>query len=132
MDRAQAQSKLKDTPLVPCTEASLLYARELESQLLEAEIPAILGKPPAKDCCSSGGCACASRFQVLVAKDDFPKAMAMFQDEFARALAEEGLGTPLVPLGAEPEGEGEPPCPACGHAAALVDGACAGCGLQLE
>ncbi len=132
MKHADAQLKLKDAPLVPCTEASLLYARELEAQLLEAEIPAILGKPPAKECCSTGACACASRFQVLVAKDDFPKAMQMFQEEFQAALAEEGLGQPLMPLGAEPEGEGEPPCPACGHAAPLEEGACAGCGLQLE
>ena len=27
--------------------------------------------------------------------------------------------------------DGELPCPACGHAAALVDGACADCGLHL-
>ena len=26
----------------------------------------------------------------------------------------------------------EPPCPACGTAAPLVDGACSDCGLQLE
>lgn len=26
----------------------------------------------------------------------------------------------------------ELPCPACGHAAPLVEGACADCGLQLE
>jgi hypothetical protein len=25
-----------------------------------------------------------------------------------------------------------PPCPACGTAAALVEGACSDCGLQLE
>jgi hypothetical protein len=132
MKHADAQQQLKDATLVPCTEASLLYARELEAQLLEAEIPVVLGKPPEKECCSSGGCACSSRFQVLVRKDDFEKVMKMFHEEFAQALAEEGLGQPLMPLSAEPEGDGEPPCPACGHAAPLVDGACAGCGLQLE
>jgi hypothetical protein len=26
----------------------------------------------------------------------------------------------------------EPPCPACGTAAPLVDGACSDCGLQLD
>jgi predicted amidophosphoribosyltransferase len=26
----------------------------------------------------------------------------------------------------------DPPCPACGTAAPLVDGACSDCGLQLE
>jgi hypothetical protein len=29
-------------------------------------------------------------------------------------------------------GDGELPCPACGTAAPLVDGACSDCGLQLE
>ncbi len=29
-----------------------------------------------------------------------------------------------------PEGE-EPPCPCCGTAAPLIDGACSDCGLQL-
>lgn len=32
---------------------------------------------------------------------------------------------------AEPEGDGEPPCPACGTAAPLIRGACSDCGLQL-
>lgn len=32
---------------------------------------------------------------------------------------------------AAPDGE-EPPCPACGTAAPLVDGACSDCGLMLE
>lgn len=31
----------------------------------------------------------------------------------------------------EVDGEDEPPCPACGTAAPLVDGACSDCGLQL-
>ncbi len=132
MNRSDADARLKDAPLVPCTEASLLYARELEAQLLEAEIAATLAKPPAKACCGSGGCGCASRFQVMVRKDEFEKAIGLFQGEFQEALAREGLGQGLVSLGVEPEGEGEPPCPACGHAAPLVEGACAGCGLQLE
>ena len=28
--------------------------------------------------------------------------------------------------------DGEPPCPACGTAAPLIDGACSDCGIQLE
>ncbi len=132
MNRTQADEVLKGSTLVPCTEASLLWARQLEEQLLGAEIPAVLGKPPKKECCGSGGCGCASRFQVMVRKEDFEKAVGLFQGEFVEALAREGLNAGVVALGVEPEGEGEPPCPACGHAAALVDGACAGCGLQLE
>jgi hypothetical protein len=132
MNRTDADALLKDSKLVPCTEASLLWARQLEEQLLGAEIAAMLGKPPAKACCGSGKCGCAARFQVMVRKEDFEKAVGLFQNDFAAALEREGLNPGLVALGVEPEGDGEPPCPACGHAAALVEGACAGCGLQLE
>ena len=45
-------------------------------------------------------------------------------------LAREGLA-PVELATAEADGE-HPPCPACGTAAALVDGACSDCGLQLE
>jgi predicted amidophosphoribosyltransferase len=44
-------------------------------------------------------------------------------------LAREGL----VPVQVAMAGDAEhPACPACGTAAALVDGACSDCGLQLE
>jgi hypothetical protein len=36
---------------------------------------------------------------------------------------------PAVPLDLSGD---EPPCPACGTAAPLVDGACSDCGLRLE
>lgn len=32
---------------------------------------------------------------------------------------------------ADVDDDGEPPCPACGTAAPLVDGACSDCGLHL-
>ena len=45
-------------------------------------------------------------------------------------------GMQLVPMkvdGAAPvEAAGDPPCPACGTAAPLVEGACSDCGLQLD
>ena len=47
-------------------------------------------------------------------------------------LEREGVDPADLRLGIE-AGEGEePPCPACGTAAAPVDGACGECGLQLE
>ena len=46
-------------------------------------------------------------------------------------LEREGV-TSAAPMGIEAaEGE-EPPCPACGTAAPLVEGCCSDCGLQLE
>ena len=44
-------------------------------------------------------------------------------------LAREGLAPVQVAMADDAE---HPPCPACGTAAALVDGACSDCGLQLE
>jgi hypothetical protein len=46
------------------------------------------------------------------------------------ALAREGLAPLVAQAGAEDSEH--PPCPACGTAAALVEGACSDCGLALE
>lgn len=43
-------------------------------------------------------------------------------------LGREGL-TPVATVAVE---GGDPPCPACGTAAPLVEGACSDCGLVLE
>ena len=54
----------------------------------------------------------------------------LLHGEWAAMLAREGV-QPLcaIPTGSDNE---HPPCPACGTAAPLVDGACSDCGLQLE
>jgi hypothetical protein len=44
-------------------------------------------------------------------------------------LAREGLAPIEITAAADAE---HLPCPACGTAAPLVDGACSDCGLQLE
>lgn len=44
-------------------------------------------------------------------------------------LAREGLVPVEAALATDAE---HPPCPACGTAAPLVEGACSDCGLQLE
>jgi predicted amidophosphoribosyltransferase len=44
-------------------------------------------------------------------------------------LAREGLLPVEVAIATDAE---HPPCPACGTAAPLVEGACSDCGLQLE
>ena len=45
------------------------------------------------------------------------------------ALAREGL-SPVAPAVVDEDAE-HPPCPACGTAAPLVEGACSDCGLVL-
>lgn len=57
------------------------------------------------------------------------------QNDWLAMVAKEGtLGQAVVmrPGEAGEEPEGELPCPACGTAAPLVDGACSDCGLVLE
>jgi hypothetical protein len=50
--------------------------------------------------------------------------------EWAAMLAREG-NAPVCAAAPAADSE-DPPCPACGTAAPLVDGACSDCGLQLE
>ncbi|GMU60392.1 MAG: hypothetical protein AMXMBFR34_21550 [Myxococcaceae bacterium] len=132
MERSAADELLKDLELVPVLEGPVIQAKELERQLLAADIPVLLAKPPAKPCCA-GGCGCGSKLQLLLREEDVPKVGQLMQAEWLEALRREGTMTEasLVPLKVAAEGE-EPPCPACGFAAPLKDGACADCGLQLE
>jgi hypothetical protein len=68
--------------------------------------------------------------QVVVRKEDAPRIAQQMRDEWNESLEREGFA-PVDAL--PPAGEdGEPPCPACGTAAPLKDGACSDCGLQLE
>jgi predicted amidophosphoribosyltransferase len=52
------------------------------------------------------------------------------RSEWRDQLAMEGLA-PVTAAASAVAGD-EPPCPACGTAAPLVDGACSDCGLHLE
>jgi hypothetical protein len=53
----------------------------------------------------------------------------LLRDDWRSHLAREGLEPVDVAVASDAE---YPPCPACGTAAALVEGACSDCGLQLE
>lgn len=112
--------------MVPCLTAPLPEAKELLAACEAADIPAVLARDA---CCGKGGCGCAPKMQLLVAPDDVPVVAKLLRDRWASLLEREG--TAEVSLFVEPA-EGEPPCPACGTAAPLVEGACSGCGLQLE
>lgn len=54
----------------------------------------------------------------------------LMQSEWLQMVEREGMAEAVQPAG-EPAGDEDPPCPACGTAAPLVDGACSDCGLQL-
>ncbi len=138
MDRTSADELLTGNPLVPCIEGAVAYAKELERSLLDAEIPALLAKPPSKACCGSGGCGCGAKVQVMVREADLPRVAQLFREEWMQAVQREGTidAMQLVPMkveGAVPlDPLADPPCPACGTAAPLVEGACSDCGLQLD
>jgi len=132
MERRAADELLKDVELVPLLEGTVLQAKEFERQLLSRDIPVMLAQPPAKACCG-GSCGCGLKLQVLVREEDVPKVGQLMQAEWLEAVRREGTlpEASLVPLKMPAEGE-EPPCPACGFAGPLKEGACADCGLQLE
>jgi hypothetical protein len=114
---------------VPAAEASIPDAKRLVERCQEAGIDAVLGRT---ESCASGGC--TPKAQVLVHPDDVPRVTALLQHEWLESAAREGTVAPdfvekLRAAAADPEGE--PPCPACGTAAPLVDGACSDCGLKL-
>ena len=79
--------------------------------------------------------------ELLVQEQDLPQYAKMMRDDWMESLHQEG--TLKTDRSAEPiaqavgqagahEPDGEPPCPACGTAAPLVDGCCTDCGLHLE
>src|SRR5690606_34958939 len=114
-------------------EGPIAAVKEFERECLLREIPVLLAKAPPKACCGSGGCGCGGKIQLLAREEDIPRIEEFFRAKWLE-LAQQTMGEGLVQLKAQqevPEGE-EPPCPACGTAAPLKDGACSDCGLQLE
>lgn len=66
-----------------------------------------------------------------------PKVAALMQREWIALVEAEGTGAMCRPPSLEPSAavhadSDDLPCPACGTAAPLVEGACSDCGLQLE
>ncbi|OGQ26297.1 MAG: hypothetical protein A2138_17360 [Deltaproteobacteria bacterium RBG_16_71_12] len=65
----------------------------------------------------------------MIAVADLPRAGELLRRRFEQLIAKEGVGsfnTEAIDLSAA-----EVQCPACGHAGALAEGACADCGLFL-
>jgi hypothetical protein len=122
----EALKQLADAEVVPCVSAGIADAKEILDTCLAADIPAILDR---QDSCHGHGHADAIRIDLCVRPEDLPKVMAMMHERWQSLLDQEGT----LPSQTAPSAEcDEPPCPACGTAAPLQDGACTGCGLQLE
>jgi hypothetical protein len=113
--------------LVPCLVAPMGDAKEILAACEDAEIEASLSRDA---CCGKSGCGCAPKMQLMVARGDVPRVARLLQSRWDDLLAREGV-EPEEAAAAPADGE-NPPCPACGTAAPLVEGACSDCGLQLE
>ncbi len=126
----EAEEALAGAEVVPLGEANLAEARELVSLCLATGVPAAIGS--AEECrgsCAPGGC--APKVRILVRPADAKRVHELLRDRWLEMVRREGtLENARSSAPADPDGE--PPCPACGTAAPLVDGACSDCGLQLE
>ena len=122
----EAEEMLDGLPLVPCLSGSLPEMKAIRERCLAAGIPVMLG-------CPSPGQSCGTRTHLLVEEDDVPRVAEVLRGDWRDALIREGL-SPADVASAPPiadDSDEEPPCPACGHAGPLVEGACADCGLVV-
>ena len=120
MDDEQATEELGEDELVPAIQGTLDDIKKMRAQCLAADIPvAVSGQP-------GGG-----KFVLMVREADVPQVSALLRSEWREHIEREGTGG-LGLFGVEAKEGEEPPCPACGTAAPLVEGACSECGLQLE
>jgi hypothetical protein len=120
MTEDEAAEAIGEGELIPAVAGSLDDIKQMRAECLAADIPvAVL--PPSQP---------GDKFVLMVLQQDMPKVMTFLQRDWSAAIEREGMGSGLFGVEAK-EGE-EPPCPACGTAAPLVDGACSECGLQLE
>jgi hypothetical protein len=125
MTPQEAEKALAEAEVVPCMEMPLADARKLVEACLAEGVPALVHR----EACSKPSC--SPKFQVLVRPEDTSRVAGLLHQRWMDSLQREGLVPAGQPLHALPE-DGEPPCPACGTAAPLVQGACSDCGLQLE
>jgi hypothetical protein len=65
-----------------------------------------------------------------VQEADIPRFVQLTQMDWLGTVQQEGTTGAFHDL--SPNQDGELPCPACGTAAPLVEGACSDCGLVLE
>lgn len=120
--------------VVPCLQLGLSDAKRLRDALLDAGVPASLGRD---DHCTKG---CSPKVLLLARPGDVPRIAELLKEEWVGMLANEcgmddrtvaAFGAQAAPLGDLEQGD--PPCPACGHAGPLgEDGACGDCGLVLS
>ncbi len=129
MNEEDVDQLLADVEVVACAQAALAEAKELRDACLEADIPALLSRAA---CCGSGGCGCAPKLALYARPEDVPRIARLMQTRWQDLALREGTVGPDSGFVGGGAGSDATPCPACGTAAPLVNGACTDCGLQLE
>ncbi len=128
MTELEALERLRELDTVTVAEGALANIKELQLKCLAEDIPALAARPD--DSCKTGGC--SVKLRLIVGADDVSQVAALLDREWRQLLAREGTVGELIVTGAAELGpDDEPPCPACGTAAPLVEGACSDCGLVL-
>jgi hypothetical protein len=133
LSQRDVEAALEGAEVIPVANAGVAEAKEIVAACLAAGVPAMLGRD---DHCTKG---CAPKLFVLAREEDAPRIAQVMQSRWRDDAIKDGAGQRVIATGVkaameafdESNPDAEPPCPACGHAAALVDGACAECGLQL-
>jgi hypothetical protein len=123
--KEEALKELQDAEVVPCISGGIVDIKEVLDACLALGIPAVLDRQ--ESCGAHGGC--TPKIDLCVRPDDLPRVMTMMRERWQNLLDQEGTLPDYADAAAESE---EPPCPACGTVAPLVEGACKECGLQLE
>ncbi len=124
MTATHAERLLQGQPLIKATSGSIPEMKALRDRCLAAGIPALVGPPPC------GGKSCSTKAPLLIQESSIPALSEILHGEWNAHLEREGL--PAIQLDFSDTAGDEPPCPACGTAAPLVNGACSDCGLRLE
>lgn len=118
----EAVALLDGVDLVTAMAGSIPEMKTLRDRALAAGIPAVIG-------CPGGGKSCGPKTHLLISESSIPDLAALLRTDWNDHLVREGLAPVAIAISDDAE---HLPCPACGTAAALVDGACSDCGIQLE
>ena len=128
----QAERMLVGIDVVPALAGSLNDMKVMRDLCLAAGIPVMVGCP--------GGKSCGPNTHILTEESYAPRVAAVYRDKWRSELERQGLSSIAIDaaMNASAFSEGtddedaDLPCPACGTAAPLIEGACSDCGLVLE
>ena len=127
MNAREAEQLLDGAEVVPVLQVTIPQGKEILAECLEAGIPVLLAG--GSGCCETGGC--SPRVMLYAREEDLPQLKSLLEQRWRALLAQEGTVRRAASAPGDSEAAGDPPCPACGTAPPLVEGACSDCGLQL-